>query len=84
MAAQHARPGRSGKRARRERALERLKAKTLEFTTHYQEEGFAAIDDQEWYENRLHKMSHQARRLEHNLARPLRPIPPHQTRKLTR
>lgn len=59
MSAQHKMPGRSGKRARRERALERLilngEGKSVE-----------------------------AENLQRNLAQPQRPIPPHQTRKLTR
>lgn len=82
MSAQHVRPGRSGKRARRERALdaitsrlEHLEAVRGGVATEYFKKYHSS------YFERLHK---EASALRAELARPLRPIPPHQSRKLTR
>lgn len=71
MSAQHVRPGRSGKRARRERALERLEKMI--------KESVKQPVDARWYRITAEHSATGA-----NLTRPLRPIPPHQTRKLTR
>lgn len=75
MSAQHKMPGRSGKRARRERTLERLEGGLLALKSYYSEKGFSAHEDEEWYEATVCKMERTIEELKNALARPLRPIP---------
>lgn len=84
MSAQHKQPGRSGKRARRERELERLESGLVSLKAYYNEKGFSTHEGVKWYEAKVYKMESKIMELKAELARPLRPIPPHQTRKLTR
>lgn len=84
MSAQHKQPGRSGKRARRERALARMEERLLRLRKAFEKETVEASYYRPFYEKAVTKQEWQIERLKAELARPLRPIPPHQTRKLTR
>lgn len=85
MSAQHVRPGRSGKRVRRERALERLESELAEVRrAHRLEEYSSSYDEDYFYKRFVLPLQGRIEQLKAELARPLHPIPPHQTRKLTR
>lgn len=82
MSAQHKVPGRSGKRARRERALAFIQ-KELEKLEGIR--GRVGTDYfQLQYSTEFQRLHREAANIKAELARPLRPIPPHQARKLTR
>lgn len=83
MSAQHVRPGRSGKRARRERAGARLEYRIIRLKKLLAMEADKAY----WtpfYEKTIESLRGEVEHLKSILAQPLRPIPPKQTRKLTR
>lgn len=82
MSAQHVRPGRSGKRARRERALGPIQKRLeeLEDIRGRSETGYF----EKYYGDEFQCLHKESANIKAELARPLRPIPPHQTRKSTR